>query len=86
MWHAQAQEAYSKALEIEPDDQALQEAEHRADVAERKAAAEHKHKFKQQHDAVDSGKAAPAKKAKAAGPMAAAGVKQKSLLSFQDDE
>ncbi|KAK9830514.1 hypothetical protein WJX72_012158 [[Myrmecia] bisecta] len=81
---SEAREAYDKALDIEPDDQALQQAQHRADTAERRAAAERKHKFKQKHGD-EPAKPAATKKAKVVS-IAAAGVKNKGLLSFQDDE
>ncbi len=42
----QAREAYEKALKLEPDDKGLQEARHKAHVAEHKAMEIHRHKFK----------------------------------------
>ena len=41
----QAREAYERALELEPDNQGLQEAQHKADVAARKAEAKPRHRF-----------------------------------------
>lgn len=87
----QAREAYEKALELEPDDKSLQEARHRAHVAEHKAMEVHRHKFKRREP--DSGQRQRPGTAKKPQQMtatvnakAAAGVKNKSKLSFGEDE
>lgn len=87
----QAREAYEKALELEPDDKGLQEARHRAHVAERKAMEIHRHKFKRrQPDSAQRHKPGAPKKLQQAAvsgsAKAAAGVTTKSKLSFGEDE
>ena len=76
----QARDAYERALALEPDDQALQEARHKADVAARKAVQERRHRFKrpQEHAAARGGET---KSQRVAYKSRAATVK----LSFDDD-
>ena len=87
----QARETYEKALEIEPDDKGLQEARHRAHVAEHKAMEVHKHKFKRRH--LDSDQRQNPNESKkrpqaavAGSAIAAAGMSNKSKLSFDEDD
>ncbi len=89
--HLQAREAYEQALEIEPDDRGLQEARHRAHVAEHKSMEVHRHKFKRRHlDSDQRQKPKAAKKrpqaAVAGSAVAAAGISNKSRLSFVEDD
>jgi len=83
----QAREAYEKGLELEPDDRAMQEARHKAHINERKAIEAHQHKFKRRDAGGEapqaSSKPPPAKKAR---PQAAAGVRNKAMLSFSGDD
>ncbi len=87
----QAREAYEKALELEPDDKSLQEARHRAHVAEHKAMEVHRHKFKRREpESARMHKPGAAKKPQQAAvsgsAKAAASVTNKSKLSFGEDE
>ena len=77
----QARDAYERALALEPDDRALQEARHKADVAARKAVQERRHRFKRpvEHAAP---RGAETKLQRAAPELRAAAVK----LSFCDDD
>ena len=50
----QAREAYERALALEPEDRSLQDLHHRADVAERKAAEECRHRFRGRGSALRS--------------------------------
>ena len=90
-WRMQAREAYEKALELEPDDKGLQEARHRAHVAEHKAMEVHRHKFKRREpENARMHKPGAAKKLQQAAVIgsakAAASVTNKSKLSFGEDE
>lgn len=60
---AQAKEAYNKALDLEPDDAQLQDLAHRAEIAERKAVDQRKHRFRPAPAGVPA-----AKKARSDGP------------------
>ena len=87
----QSREAYEKALELEPNDKGLQEARHRAHVAEHKAMDVHRHKFKRRQP--DGRRQQPPGAVKtplhatvAASAKAAAGAGNKSKLSFGDDD
>ena len=86
----QAREAYEKALEVEPDDKGLQDARHRAHVAEHKAMEVHRHKFKRREPDSQRHKPGAAKKvqqvAASGSAKAAAGITNKSKLSFGADE
>ncbi|KAK9827318.1 hypothetical protein WJX81_003977 [Elliptochloris bilobata] len=79
--HEEAREAYERALELEPDDQALQEARHKADVAARKAAEERRHRFKRPHERA-AARGIEAKSQRTTPGHRAAAVK----LSFYDDD
>ena len=85
----QAREAYEKGLELEPDDRTMQEARHRAHINERKAIEAHQHKFKRREGpgglphAGSKRTGPPEKKARS---QAAAGVKNKSMLSFAGED
>lgn len=59
----EAKEAYNKALDLEPDDAQLQDLAHRAEIAERKAVDQRKHRFRP----APAG-APAAKKARSEGP------------------
>jgi len=91
MCSVQAREAYEKALKLEPDDKGLQEARHKAHVAEHKAMEIHRHKFKRREpDSTHRHQPGTAKKHQQAvvqdSAKAAAGVSNKSKLSFEEDE
>ena len=74
----QAVEAYQHAQRLEPDDQQLQQACHRAQIAQAKMAADRKHKFKARPPDVSVG---AAKK-----PRTGAAPGSKSALSFAEDD
>ena len=87
----QSREAYEKALELEPNDKGLQEARHRAHVAEHKAMDVHRHKFKRrQLDGLRQQQPGAVKKSQHAtvvgSAKAAAGAGNKSKLSFGNDD
>ena len=89
--YVQAREAYEKALELEPDDKSLQEARHRAHVAEHKAMEVHRHKFKRREPdsaqrQVQGTKKKPQQMTAVGSAKTAAGVTNKSKLSFGEDE
>lgn len=77
----QACEAYERALELEPDDQVLQEARHKADVASRKAEAERRHRFKRPQERA-AARSVGAKTSRTASAAPKAAVK----LFFDDDD
>ena len=81
MW--QAAEAYERAMRLEPNDQSLQDAHHKAQIAEQKQAASRKHKF----HATSAVEARPAKKAAQMHSHArpSSGAKA-GALSFADEE
>ena len=85
----QAREAYEKGLELEPDDRSMQEARHKAHINERKAIEAHQHKFKRREGpgrvahAGSQRSAPPEKKARS---QAAAGAKNKVMLSFLGED
>lgn len=86
---AQAREAYEKGLELEPDDRAMQEARHKANVNERKAMDMHQHRFKRREPGAGAGNKQQAKQqqqqSKKPRVQAAAGVRNQAMLSFGDD-
>ena len=87
----QSREAYEKALELEPNDKGLQEARHRAHVAEHKAMDVHRHKFKRrQPDGMRQQQPGASRKSQhvivAGSAKAAAGAGNKSKLSFGNDD
>jgi stress-induced-phosphoprotein 1 len=86
---AEALEAYEDALELEPEDRALQAALHQALTLQARQEADGKHKFKRKHEGGGGGGRAgqkAAQKPQGAPPPVQAAVKNKALLSFGEDE
>lgn len=88
----QAREAYEKGLELEPDDHAMQEARHKANVNERKAMETHQHRFKKREPGGGAGTKHHLKQqqgqaqSKKPRVQPAAGVRDQARLSFADEE
>lgn len=76
----QAVEAYRQAQKLEPDDQQLQQASHRAQIAAAKMASERKHTFTSRPAGAHS--SAPAAKK----PKTSGAARGQAGLSFADDE
>ena len=71
----QARKAYQEALKHEPDDQSLQQACHKAHIAEAKMGQQNKHKFNAVSTSSQNKR-----------PKVAAEVKQQKILSFGDED
>jgi hypothetical protein len=82
----QAREAYERGLELEPDDRAMQEARHKANVNERKAIQAHQHKFKRREPADAAQKNRQEQQGKKPKVQAAAGGRNQGMLSFADED
>jgi tetratricopeptide (TPR) repeat protein len=87
--YAEAREAYAQALEVEPEDKALQAALQKARMFETRQVAEGAHKFKRKlggaSAAAGGGGGGPATKRPTPAPaVKAAGVKNTALLSFEE--
>jgi tetratricopeptide (TPR) repeat protein len=84
----EAADAYARAAELEPGDRALFDAMQRARAADAREASEGRHKFKRkaEEDAGGAGAAAKRREAPAAHAPAGAAVRNRTLLSFGDEE
>lgn len=84
--YAEAREAYEQALELEPEDKALQAALQKARMFEARQISEGSHRFKRKLGGGGGGGGGPALKRPTPALAAKAGVKNTSLLSFDEEE